>query len=243
MGLFNKKNLGGMNWEDHLTEQDVDALEKSGVDVTELREKFTKKTEEQEMIKSAFQDTIHLEMLNHYINTPRDTDSKFFKDVAGKAPLFGKSKWLETFQNADIIYASVVQANSDLWTPGISELLPAVIVYTNDRNLRFDIEWLKKIGDKIHSLKDSQDVPKDCKSLIKSLKDDQSMFFYKVGESISEGKNVWCQTFSFPKQFDLPNKCLPPNGIVPFLLHYESDKVMLIHEIPGKYYSGDGVHE
>lgn len=201
---------------------------------------------------------IHLEKLDAYKSTPRRADTPFFQDLEGKLSLSDKQKQVYKVQYSELIYTAVVQADSALWTPGAGENLLAVVVYTDDNDLRYDIEWLKQTAEKISSLEDSKDIPEDCKELIKSLKDGQSMFHYKVGNSITGDVDVWCETFSFPKQSNLPNSCLPPNGILPFLLFSNKaiegrhnpfrynlypmlmfgnkTKSVEIIEIPGKYY-------
>lgn len=255
MGLFDKFSLNVMDLEEQMTKEDLDQMEKDGCDVTELRAKLERKYMEQKAVETKRTEAIHLEKLDAYKATPRRTDTPFFMELAGKSPSDNQNYKI---QYSELIYAAVVQANSDLWEPGSGEYLPAVVVYTNDKDLRYDIQWLKQIAEKISSLKDSKDVPEDCKKFIKTLKDDQSMFHYKVGSSIAGNADVWCETFNFPKQSNLPNSCLPPNGILPFLffsnelvegrhnifqhnlltplLFGNKNSTGVIIEIPGKYY-------
>lgn len=194
---------------------------------------------EQKNIKEARESRVYnLEKLDPYKQVPRD-DSQFVTDVAGKAPLFGKAKWKTTFLNAPIIYGKVVQANSDLWDPGTGKDLPAVIVFALDDQHIYNIEWLTEIADKIKQLKNSNDIPKDCSKFIKTLRDDQSYFCFKVGASVAGDANAWCGTFSLPDQSLLPNSALPGNGIVPFLLTEDpkENRFLQLKMIPGKYYN------
>ena len=96
-----------------------------------------------------------LNKLTSYRSTPRSTESEFFKDVAGKAPLFGKDKWREKFATAPLLYGAVVQANSGLWLPGREDDLPAVFVFALDRTHIYDIEWLTATAEKISEMKES----------------------------------------------------------------------------------------
>lgn len=234
MGLFDKFAPKGMDWQKCMTQEDIDQLEKDGCDVTGLRAQQPQTEETQKRQKADMSASIHLEKLDAYKSVPRSADSQFFKDVAGKPPLFGKDKWRSKFENAELVYAAVVQANSDLWSPG-TEYLPAVIVYTSDSTLRYDTKWLTEMAEKISGLKNSREIPADCKEFIKTFKDDQSIFKFKVGTSITGNVDVWCETLNF-EQSDLPNNCLPPNGILPFLLYINGEDVMGPFEIPAKYY-------
>lgn len=231
MGLFDKLTPKGLDWQAQMTQEDIDQLEQSGCDVSDL--KVQKESIQQ--IQKVDMANIHLEKLEAYKDVPRSANSQFFKDVAGKAPLFGKDKWRNKFEQAEIIYVAVVQANHDLWLPGTA-YLPAVIVYTSDKVLRYDIEWLTQMAETISQMKSSKEIPEDCKEMMKTLKDEQSIFKFKVGTSITGGADVWCETLNF-EQSDLPNNCLPANGIVPFLLYINGEDVIGPFEIPAKYYT------
>lgn len=176
--------------------------------------------------------------LTPYRSTPRSAESSFFRDVAGKAPLFGREKWREKYANAPMVYGAVVQANSDLWLPGTGEYLPAVFVFALDSPHIYDVEWLRDTAEKISEMKASSAVPADCQEFIHILRDDQSEFCFPLGASLADGADAWCVTFKFDKQAILPGNRLPEDGIVPFLLEARPKKQMPIQltPIPGKYY-------
>lgn len=225
------------DWQDNMTDEDIAELEKMGCDVSELKIKQQAKQKTQDVTKEQRQEQIKLNKLHIYQATPRSEHTEFFHNIAGKPPIFGsKDKWLERYQNAELIYAAIVQANSDLWEPGDEEYLTAVIVYTNDKTLRYDMDWLRRIADKINQLQESDDVPADCQDFIETLLDQESQFLYKVGTSVTDGVTVWCETLNIPNQSDLPNGCLPPNKILPLLLHHVSDDELATYFIPAKYY-------
>lgn len=193
------------------------------------------RAEEEKVRRASY--VYHLERLDPHKVTPRDTESDFFKDISGKPPLFGKDKWKDKFANAKIIYAAVVQANSALWNPGDSAYLPAVFVFSVDPLNMYNKEWLSTIAEQVGKIKNSAQVPDDCKNLIKTMRDDQSIFCFKIGKSITE-KEAWCATIKIDKQTDLPNRCLPNDGIVPFLLcgELKENYSPITAQIPGKYY-------
>lgn len=60
----------------------------------------------------------YLEKLDVCKAVPRSDASDFFKDCAGRPPLFGKEKWKAKYAHAPIVYCAVVQANNALWEPG-----------------------------------------------------------------------------------------------------------------------------
>lgn len=171
------------------------------------------------------------------LHTPQ-YGKRLFRDVAGKAPFFGREKWREKYANAPMIYGAVVQANSDLWLPGTGEYLPAVFVFALDSPHIYDVEWLRGTAEKISEMKVSGAVPADCQEFIHILRDDQSEFCFPLGDSLADGADAWCVTFKFHKQTILPGNRLPEDGIVPFLLEARPKKQIPVQltPIPGKYY-------
>lgn len=218
MKLF--KNPAG-NWQDYLTEKDLDEMEAHGHDVTELRAKLLqRKTEEcrKQEEREAFQNPTALDKLNPYAHTPRSMDTPFFKAVAGNAPWLFKDRWKRKYTEAPLIYAAVVQANTDLWMPGDNDYYPAVFVFALDEKHIRNKEWLREQASIIHDLKDADRLPDDCRKLIETLRDDTSEFCFRIGRSICGEADAWCATYKFDKQTALPRKALPSDGIVPFLL-------------------------
>ncbi|MEY8295350.1 hypothetical protein AAK943_00145 [Emergencia timonensis] len=246
MGLFGfdlVKEAGG--WEAAMTEEEITEMEKKGYDMSSVRCKQAEIAAQEEAAEAAFMEQrkatavpTDLNKLTSYRSTPRSTESEFFKDVAGKAPLFGKDKWREKFATAPLLYGAVVQANSGLWLPGREDDLPAVFVFALDRTHIYDVEWLTATAEKISEMKESPNVPADCREFIDILRDDQSQFCFPLGPSLSDGAEAWCVTYQFGKQTILPGNRLPEDGIVPFLLEAQPKKQLPIQlaVIPGKYY-------
>lgn len=247
MGLFGfdlVKEAGG--WEAAMTEEEIAEMEKKGCDMSSVRGKQAEIAAQEEADEAAFAERrkatavpTDLNKLTPYRSTPRSMESDFFRDVAGKAPLFGRDKWREKFAGAPLIYGAVVQANSDLWLPGTEEYLPAVFVFALDSAHIYDVEWLTATAEAISEMKVSDAVPADCREFIDILRDDQSEFCFPLGASLADGADAWCVTYKFDKQAILPGNRLPEDGIVPFLLEAPPKKQMPVQlsPIPGKYYS------
>lgn len=93
MGFF--KNAAA-EWEKTMTENDLDKMEAQGLDVSAYRVKLAarraKEAEEENKDKELYWNPTNLDKLSPYIQTPRSTETEFFKKVAGKAPWFGKKK-------------------------------------------------------------------------------------------------------------------------------------------------------
>ncbi|MCL2651111.1 MAG: hypothetical protein FWD60_08840, partial [Candidatus Azobacteroides sp.] len=84
-------------------------------------------------------------------------------------------------------------------------------------------------------------VPEDCRIFMKLLCNDRSSFGLKLGETLSDGADAWCATYSLSDQNKLPMAQIPYNRIIPFLLTEEpkgyggaSDVAQLI---PPAYYT------
>lgn len=241
------KEAGG--WEamaaQSMTEEEIIEMEKQGYDMSPVWAKRRELAAQEEAEEVAFVEQrkatavpTDLDKLLSYRSTPRSTESEFFKDVAGKSPLFGKDKWREKFATAPLIYGAVVQANSALWLPGTEDYLPAVFVFALDSAHIYDVEWLTATAEAISEMKVSDTVPADCQEFIDILRDDQSQFCFPLGASLAAGTDAWCVTYKFDKQTILPGNRLPEDGIVPFLLEAKPKKQMPIQlaAIPGKYY-------
>lgn len=241
---FGIKDLA-KDWENNMTEAEIQDMERKGYDMSEVRKKQEITKEKQAEGEAAFADRrkatavkTDVTKLAPYQSTPRNTDSDFFKDVAGKAPLFGKGKWMEKVAAAPLVYGAVVQANSDLWLPGDNTYYPAVFVFALDSAHMHDVQWLTETAEKVSQMKDSGEVPADCKEFMTILRDDHSEFCFPLGASLAGGANAWCVTYKFEKQAALPGKRLPEDGIVPFLLDEQPKKQIPVQLrlIPAKYY-------
>lgn len=246
MGLFGfdpLKEAGG--WEAAMTEEEIADMEKKGYDMSSVRGKQAETAAKEEAEEADFMEQrkvsavpTDLNRLVSYRSTPRSTESVFFKDVAGKAPFFGKDKWREKYANAPLIYGAVVQANTALWLPGRNDSLPAVFVFALDGAHMYDVEWLTAAAEKISEVKKSDVIPADCREFIEILRDDQSQFCFPLPPSLAGGADAWCVTYQFEKQTILPGNRLPEDGIVPFLLDARPKKQIPVQltAIPGRYY-------
>lgn len=235
------------DWEGQMTEEDIKQMEDQGCDVTELRAKLAnRKMEEQEVERrkaeerEAFQNPTILEKLDPYASVPRSMDTPFFKAVAGNAPWLFKDRWKKKYTEAPLVYAAVVQANSDLWMPGNNDYYPAVFVFALDEKHIRNSEWLVDLAGKIYDLQDADSLPGDCRKLIKTLRDDTSEFCFRIGRSICGDADAWCATYKFDKQTDLPRKALPSDRIVPFLLKSApvENQFVDFKMIPAEFYIG-----
>lgn len=246
MGLFGFNPLKVPDgWEDSMTEEDIAKMEQQGYDVSSLRRKREETAAQEVAAEAAFAAqrkatavATDLNKLSAYRSLPRSSESDFFRDVAGKAPLFGKDKWREKYMNAPLVYGAVVQANSDLWLPGQGDYLPGVFVFALDSAHIHDVEWLKATAEKINEMKQASTIPADCKEFMDILRDDQSQFCFPLSTSLAPGAEAWCVTYQFTKQTVLPGNRLPEDGVVPFLLETPPKKQIPVQlaVVPGSYY-------
>lgn len=235
------------DWKDHLTEEDLNEMEAHGHDVTELRAKLARRKMEEEELerrmqeeREAFQNPTALDKLAPYARTPRSMDTPFFKAVAGNPPLLFKDRWRKKYTESPLIYAAVVQANTDLWMPGNNDYYPAVFVFALDENHIRDTEWLTEMASIIYDMKTTDRLPDDCRKLIETLRDDTSEFCFRIGRSVCGDADAWCATYKFDKQSALPRKALPSDGIVPFLLKSKpvENQFVDFKMIPSELYIG-----
>ena len=247
MGLFGLKGAGG--WEaamaETMTEEELAKMEREGYDVSSIRAKRTELADQEEAGSAAFAERrratavpTDLDRLLPYRSTPRSTESGFFKDTAGKPPIFGREKWKERLANAPLIYGMAVQANSGLWLPGRGEFLPAVFVFALDSAHIYNTDWLAETAKAISEMKEKEPVPADCREFIEVLRDDQSEFCFPLGSTLVGGADAWCVTYKFDRQTILPGNRLPEDGVMPFLLEARPQKQIPIQmlPVPGKYY-------
>lgn len=248
--MQNQADKAMEEWMKTATLADIEAMEAQGVDMTVRRAKFEenkKKEAEMDEIRygawkvdnSKVENPIDLSKLDQFDTTPRDLNSEFVQGYMWKLPWFWKDKVKKQAENWKIIYASIVQANSGLWEAWNFKYLPAVIVFAVDDGHRRDVAWVKAMAKKISDLKYTPQVPVVLEDLIKTLRDDQSMFCKKIDNSISDWADAWCATYSFPTQEILPKKHLPTEWIVPFILKDvpEQDNWVWFFNIPAKYYA------
>ena len=78
-------------------------------------------------------------------------------------------------------------------------------------------------------------LPEDCREFIQTLCLDGGSFHFKLGETLSDGADAYCTTFSLWDQSKLPMAQIPHKRIIPFLLtdnHLTDDAAL----IPPVYY-------
>ncbi len=200
----------------NLKDEDIDDLVSKGMNkeqVLKLRSEAIAKQKER------LKNETHLERLDEFKKVPRDINSDFCKRGAGKAPLFGKTKFFDKVANAPLIYGAVVQAHGALWEPGDNDMTGIVIVFALDEKHRYDKKYLREVADKIACLKKESDIPADMSKLIKNLRNDQSTFYWKVGESVAgSDAETWCVTYVLKNCKMLPKRFIPNDKFIPFLV-------------------------
>lgn len=225
------------DWVENMTLEDIENMEKQGCDMTEYRKRYE---EHKAKVKAEYERRLALldySKLKPYMDTPRDPESDFIKDTIAIGKFFSKEK--AKLPDAKIIYGAVVQAHSALWESRKGGSVAAVFVFAMDDKHMYDQEWLLDIASKISELKQSNDVPKDNEKFIKTLRDDQSMFCFKLGESLCGDADAWCGTYVINKQEALPDSCLPVTRILPLLIreYPKFDYLASFELIPAKYYT------
>jgi hypothetical protein len=235
------------------SEEEVRQYEAQGIDMSpyyEWRAAKIRKSEMEPAVRYGIgefdpadvENPIRLDKLTPYKSTPRDVNSDFVKDCAGKLPLFGKDTYLKEIAEAPVVYTAVVQAYNPLWAPGPSdEAMGAVFVFARDPAHRYDVAWLKSTSKAISDMKVSANVPDDCQKFIDTLRKDSGYFCFPLGKSLNGGADAWCATFSIHEEEKkiLPKTYLPSEGIVPMLLKAppEEDHFVDFQMIPAKYYT------
>lgn len=242
LGKFMSKAMSNSStmksWEENMTMEEIEDLERQGCDMTEYRRKYAEREAAKAAEYKRLMDSLDLAKLNEYMATPRDMESDFVKDTIQLNKI--GSRHQPKMADAKIVYAAVVQAHSGLWKAGDSGQMGVVFVLSMNEEHMHDQEWLLATANKISEMKNGSHVPNDNLKFIKLLRDDQSMFVYRLGESLSGSDDeTWCLTYAVDKQAKLPNSCLPPNRILPLLvLNYsKKDDLVAIELIPAKYFT------
>lgn len=227
-------------WLQTVTIEELEQMEKQGFDVQQWKSKVAARLADKaaKPVQKCFPNPVDLSKLDAFIPTPRDVNSDFVRAVAGKSLWFGNAKKRQKAARGALIYAAVVQANSDLWRPGGEPFLPAVLLFALDEAHKNNVPWLRETAAEIAALKMNDSVPPDCRQLIASLRNHHSNFCRKVGDSIRKGANAWCAVYTFESPPLLPRKCLPSDGIVPFILKDEPEEGLGVglFDIPGYFY-------
>ena len=94
----------------------LDQMEAQGLDVSKYREKLAarraKEAEEAKRDRELYKNPTQLDKMKPYMQTPRSSETEFFKKLAGKAPWLGKSKWLRK------IHGRIYRLRGDCQCPG-----------------------------------------------------------------------------------------------------------------------------
>ena len=121
MGFMDKMNAKGQEmWEQSFkTEEDLRKAEAQGVNVSHIRARLEKEWAEDKLVAvarfgnegydpAALPNPIDLDRLNPYRSTPRNENSPFVMDSAGKPALFGlfgKDKHYKAVADAQMVYS------------------------------------------------------------------------------------------------------------------------------------------
>ena len=233
--LSSQAQMGEAKWLETMTMEEIEDMEAKGCDMTEYRAKYAEREEKKAAEIKRRLDAIDYSLLDPYRNTPRDMESVFVKDVISLNNIWSFNK--EALADARIVYGAVVQAHHGLWTPGDYGHMAAVFVFALDEKHIYDVEWLLETAEKISEMKISANVPDDNMKFIAKLRDDKSMFGFKLGASLCGDADAWCTTYAFKEQAVLPDTYLPQNNILPFLLMKTPEYLADLQLIPVKYYN------
>ncbi|MEY8685158.1 hypothetical protein AB9N12_03115 [Bacteroides sp. AN502(2024)] len=230
MGLF--KNAA-VEWEKTMTENDLDEMEAQGVDVSAYRAKLAarraQEAEQAKRDKEMWQNPTNLDKLIPYIATPRSTETPFFRKVAGKAPWFGKSKWLRKYTEGQIIYVGVIDAPDEAWKGGRHEddMHEIIGVFALDEKHIHNIEWLQKVAEALKNMNEGKHpVVSGCEEIMDMIFDESDWRELKLPDSLAEGADARVRRLIVADK-ELPKGYLPTNGIVPHF--YWEGTIRCIH--------------
>ena len=208
-------------WEKTMTEVELDKMEAQGCDVSVYREKLAarraKEAEEEKRDRETWQNPTNLDKLEPYIATPRSTDTPFFQKVAGKAPWFGKNKWLKKHTEGQIIYVDVVDAPKYAWKGEKHEddTYQIIGVYALDEKHVRNVEWIQKVMSILRTMHEGKKpVAPGCEKIMDMIPDESNWDTIKLPENLSEGADAYVRRLVVEDK-ELPKGYLPSNGIVP----------------------------
>ena len=188
MALF--KNAA-TEWEKTMTENDLDQMEAQGLDVSKYREKLAarraKEAEEAKRDRELYKNPTQLDKMKPYMQTPRSSETEFFKKLAGKAPWLGKSKWLRKFTEGYIVYAGIVSAPAEAWK-GVKhkdDSFHGIGIYALDKGHMNDVEWLKRVMEKLRNMCEGrQPVAPGCEGVVSLAKEEDCWSTVKLSGEI-----------------------------------------------------------
>lgn len=239
-GMEGKMEEANKQFLENITLEDIEEMERQGCDATEYRKAYEERLIREEAKYKHLMESIDLSGLNKYKSGSLDPESDFVKDIAALNAISIKD--IKNANDVKLVYAAVVQAHYELWEPVGFSSGPKGVVFLMafDDKHRYQQEWLVETAARISKIKDGkEETPSDNSKLIKTLRDDESMFCIKVGASIAGDADLWCVTHAIFNQKQLPNSCLPPNRILPMILleHPVENKIIDPALIPAKYFT------
>lgn len=220
-----------------LTENDLDRMEAQGCDVSIYREKLAaRRAAEAEAAKrdsELYKNPTQLDRLNPYIQTPRSSESEFFRKMAGKAPWLGKNEWMRRYTEGNIVYAGIISAPSEAWK-GVKhehEAFYAVAVHALDSEHMYDVEWLQRMMRKFRNMCEGKEqVASGCEEIVNLAEREDCWTTVKLSGELVEGAEVEVKKLVIYYK-KLPKGYLPSDGIVP---HFYWEGTIKI--IPSEWY-------
>ena len=258
-------------WSENLTLEQIEDMEKQGCDMSEYRVLYEERQAEKQRIAESvdltmldkYKNTRSVEFLDEVAQFNKISDKKkpqleqaqlvygrvvqahnalFRSDPKNKSGcgivfLFAldethryDEEWLSKTANR----ISDMKETLKSQPPGTMEKICHLLKL--DDNFLFSIT----IGTKIEKEK-AKILPEDCRDFIRTLCLDGGSFGFKLGETLSDGADAWCATYSLWDQSKLPNAQIPHHRIIPFLLTTLPEGLMGIDEaaqlIPPAYYT------
>lgn len=220
-------------WEKTMTENDLDKMEAQGLDVSAYRIKLAarraKEAEQAKRDREMWQNPTNLDRLTPYVATPRSVETPFFKKVAGKAPWFGKSKWIKRYTEGQIVYVGVISAPEEAWQRGKHEIdIHEIIgVYALDEKHIRNVEWLQQVAEILRLMSDGkQSVAPGCEQIMDMISDESNWSDLKLPVDLADGADT-CVCRLVVEDKELPKGYLPTNGIVPHF--YWDGTIKCIH--------------
>ena len=155
MALF--KNAA-TEWEKTMTENDLDQMEAQGLDVSKYREKLaarrTKEAEEAKRDRELYKNPTQLDKMKPYMQTPRSSETEFFKETYGKGTMAGQKQVVEK------IHGRIYRLRGDCQCPGRGverreaqgRLFPWYWHTHWTKGHMNDMEWLKRVMEKLRNM-------------------------------------------------------------------------------------------
>ncbi len=181
-----------------------------------------------------------LSKLYEYEITPRERNTRFFKDIADKPPLFGRRKYFEKYQNAEIVYPVVVQASIKLFTPGAIPKAAVIIILPTTKQRKKDFKLLTEIVNILIAMRDDEiEVPESLTELVEDLNNPRSYIDCKINGNDIGMQHLYGEEFLiktiYVSQPNLPNAMMPNDEVLP-CLEFKDGNNPYYELINGKWY-------